>query len=220
MPIKFSPRAILLLVGVILTILGLCAPATFAADNDSPSIFAEADNYCGGSGGMSMSGGSCGIPSGSMSGGCGIPGPSFGGGGASLVPKAPAFEGDSVVPVPEPMNTSSPVMAQLRATIGKPSLDDPTIMKDTGAAPADVSNQGYGFVPVTVLQPVTTYRPVTTWQPTYIPDPAPTAGYRYVERRLGLLGLRGTVVDYKQYGQPAIHSAETEPETVPETASK
>lgn len=186
------------------------AAAPLQADNNTDSTFTEVDNNCGGSSrGMSMGG--CGIPSGPMmSGGCGIPsGPSMAGPG-QIVPRAPAFEGSPVVPVPEPSNTAHSAMNQLAATIGKPGLEDPTNMSEPVNkgiyAPVTTLQPVTEYRTVTQLQPVQTWRPVTTMQP--VPVAPPTSGYQYVERRLGLLGLRGKVISYQQYGGPMNYSAE------------
>lgn len=149
------------------------------------------ETHCGGSGGFSSRGfasGGCGT-GGFASGGCGV-----GSRGPSFSPQAPSFSGPDVVPTPEPVNSTASLKGEfLNHTVGKPTLDGQGVSGDA---------ENHCVRPATVLVPV---RPVPV-RPVLVPAaPAivgvPTnKGYFYTERRLGLLGLRGRVVQYHEYG--------------------
>lgn len=161
------------------------------------------ETHCGGSSSGFASGG-CGVPqfaSGGCGSGCGVT-PSFGQ-TPRFAPQAPSFGGQDVVPTPEPVNSTASLKGDYIAhTVGKPTED--------GGVSGNAENHCLpnGYCQPTVLVPVrpVPVRPIVPVRPVLVAAPTPVVGvptnrgYFYSEQRLGLLGLRGKVVQYHQYG--------------------
>lgn len=151
------------------------------------------ETHCGGSSGFQSSGG-CGVGGFQSGGGCGV----SQGHMPQFSPQAPSFGGQDVVPTPEPVNRTASLKGDYVAhTIGKPTEDGGV----SGQAETHCRRPATVLVPV---QPVFV-RPIPV-RPVLVATPPPVIGvptnkgYFYSEQRTGLLGLRGKVVQYHEYG--------------------